>query len=538
MRRLERRLVRQREVDVVTVWFNAWTARENEALEALVRSVLEVLDTNILRRAARNRQLIGGISLAISVIASILGVGRIVDRIWAQVNLDPTKRNEVNDFVRDAMNQWLARVDSAQGRLIVVFVDDLDRCTAPTVMQIFEAIKLYLDAPGFVFVLGWDTEQVLQSVASIRGGEDRLPQRYVEKIVQFGFRVPRPTDEQLSDLVNEYCSQSGITRDVLGAEHRQLLIRTTNANPRQLVRFINRFILLHKLTTAEVDAAALIRLLVLQSSYDSFYRVLLQTEAEQTRNPITEFMDYLDARDAAEQHRFSDLRDVLARYDIDISPDQNVDSSALFTAFERQRPRGFPSLATDHDFVRILRTTSAEERDELWRLARSAEMEASKLAGDQSIAESELRINITSVEPPHSRVLWIDDQPKLEDHALLPRNTELVVARSQSEAERYLRSALSTDGFSLLISDIGRGHEHNAGIVGLSQLRELGYDGPAIFYTSGATVEHQELAEELGAFITESPRELQSLVLSILLREGVDSAVARRAHKASPTGFG
>ena len=75
-----------------------------------------------------------------------------------------------------------------------MFIDDLDRCSSATVLQVFEAIKLYLDAPGFVFVLGWDTEQVLRAVATEKGGEDRLPQRYVEKIVQFGY--PNPAAER------------------------------------------------------------------------------------------------------------------------------------------------------------------------------------------------------------------------------------------------------------------------------------------------------------------------------------------------------
>ncbi len=126
------------------------------------------------------------------MLAGFLRVGNVVDRIWEQVSVDPKQRNELNDFVRDAMNAWLQKRSSSEGRLIVVFIDDLDRCSPATVLQVFEAMKLYLDAPGFVFILGWDTEQVLHAVAAEKGAEDRLPERYIQKIVQFGFRIRRP----------------------------------------------------------------------------------------------------------------------------------------------------------------------------------------------------------------------------------------------------------------------------------------------------------------------------------------------------------
>ena len=73
-------------------------------------------------------------------------------------------------------------------------------------------------------------------------------------------------------------------------------------------------------------------------------------------------------------------------------------------------------------------------------------------------------------------MLWIDDDPKVEDHALLPAGVELVVATSQREAERVL--AGRNGKVDLIISDIGRGPaRRNAGIDGLAELRKRGYEG-------------------------------------------------------------
>ena len=44
--------------DVETVWFNAWTAEGKDVLESLIKSVLNRIDTNILRRAMRRKRLL------------------------------------------------------------------------------------------------------------------------------------------------------------------------------------------------------------------------------------------------------------------------------------------------------------------------------------------------------------------------------------------------------------------------------------------------------------------------------------------------
>jgi predicted KAP-like P-loop ATPase len=41
-------------------------------------------------------------------------------------------------------------------RRIVVFIDDLDRCLPDGTLEVLEAIKLFFDIPGFVFVVGLD----------------------------------------------------------------------------------------------------------------------------------------------------------------------------------------------------------------------------------------------------------------------------------------------------------------------------------------------------------------------------------------------
>ena len=96
------------------MWFNAWTAPEAQVLEGLVRSVLDKLSTNLLRRIARKRKLLRGLGFGVSLVASLFRLGDVVDRIWERVSIDPKQRNELNDFVCEAMKQWLKKTSFPQ----------------------------------------------------------------------------------------------------------------------------------------------------------------------------------------------------------------------------------------------------------------------------------------------------------------------------------------------------------------------------------------------------------------------------------------
>jgi CheY-like chemotaxis protein len=512
MRRLQRRLDgrapdgRKPAIDARTVWFNAWTATESKVLEGLVRSVLNELDSSVIRKAARNRNLLRGLGIAVSIGAGLLRVGNLVDRIWEKTSIDPKQRNELNDFVREAMEAWLAKNSGSNGRLIVVFIDDLDRCTATAVMQVFEAVKLYLDAPGFVFVLGWDTQQVIRAVETERGGDDRLPQRYVEKIIQFGFRLPRPTAEQLVALTEAYCNEAGITTDALGPGERELLIRTTQGNPRQLKRFLNRYVFMEESVSAEPKA--IILLMVLQASYDNLYRLLTDgTEEDDAKNPLVVFADYRAARDAKLNRQGEALKAVLEPRGY--AWEAWADAEAAFDAFEGTVPRDFLQLVTDALLSDLVGLMTPQDMRAVRDLARSKDLDAYVTAIPPA---DEARAAWRAA--PGTTVLWIDDQPKAEDQALLPEGVSLYVASSTVEAlDLYQKIAPE---LTLVVSDLMREGNGQAGIEGLRELRSAGYQGPAVFFSTRASAADARAAAEEGSVVINSWSDLADAFLTHL----------------------
>jgi peptidoglycan hydrolase-like protein with peptidoglycan-binding domain len=97
---------------------------------------------------------------------------------------------------------------------IIVYVDDLDRCEPPVVVNVLEAIKLLLALPHFVVIVGVDSRWLFRSLemtfAQMLDERDGLrldtpggttPQNYLEKIFQYSLVLRPMTPEGFERLV-------------------------------------------------------------------------------------------------------------------------------------------------------------------------------------------------------------------------------------------------------------------------------------------------------------------------------------------------
>jgi hypothetical protein len=92
---------------------------------------------------------------------------------------------------------------------IVVFIDDLDRCSPVKVAQVLEAVNLFLagEFPNCIFLLGMDSEMVAAALqAAHRDMLICLPTdasiplgwRFMDKFVQLPFLIPLPEDNDVT----------------------------------------------------------------------------------------------------------------------------------------------------------------------------------------------------------------------------------------------------------------------------------------------------------------------------------------------------
>jgi KAP-like P-loop domain-containing protein len=80
---------------------------------------------------------------------------------------------------------------------VVVYIDDLDRCSENKIMEVLQAINLILaDCPFFLFV-GMDTEMVYRAIRSYYNEKvpDRFEESYLRKIIQISLYLPESNEE-------------------------------------------------------------------------------------------------------------------------------------------------------------------------------------------------------------------------------------------------------------------------------------------------------------------------------------------------------
>ncbi|HEX6397874.1 MAG TPA: P-loop NTPase fold protein, partial [Steroidobacteraceae bacterium] len=159
----------------------------------------------------------------------------------------------------------------------VIFIDDLDRCLPQGALEVLEAIKLFFEHEGFVFVVGLDRSIVERFVeqsypdtvvrelsrSPVAGAavgtpvEMRRPlvsgSEYIKKIFQVPFTLAPVQLSQVDDLIDAIRRGSELSdeqfqdlRDCV-KPHLEVALGESAVNPREVKRFINAYVLQMKI---------------------------------------------------------------------------------------------------------------------------------------------------------------------------------------------------------------------------------------------------------------------------------------------------
>ncbi len=236
-----------------TVWFNAWKyADEEQLLVALIRVIVQEMSRDDVVSQVLAKLLDPAYPRR-DVVATVLGWFSI--KVGA-VDLKPntgqpretrfSEKTATLDLFSEALDRLMAawvhrsldmmKVDQKKG-VLVVFVDDLDRCLPPKMVQVLEAVKLFMDKEGGVFVLGADTEIVRQAIEKqyeTAGVKGQSASDYLEKIMQLRFELPVSSHDDMQTLLDG--------EKIIGADWGdswRLLITGAEINPRKVKTFVN-----------------------------------------------------------------------------------------------------------------------------------------------------------------------------------------------------------------------------------------------------------------------------------------------------------
>ena len=118
---------------------------------------------------------------------------------------------------------------------LIVFVDDLDRCNIDNVLDMLEAIKMFLTAKGVIFIVAVDMDKIeraweLRYNSKLGVSEGR---KHIEKIFQVKLSLPPKGSEEMGEFL------SSLSPEFLTDDRKNLITKICDRNPRKIKRLLN-----------------------------------------------------------------------------------------------------------------------------------------------------------------------------------------------------------------------------------------------------------------------------------------------------------
>ena len=242
-----------------------------------------------------------------------------IEDVLAKFKTEEKTRTEIKKF-RDDFKQLL---EDSKVENVVVFIDELDRCSPDTVLDVFEAMRLFLFVDGMTFIIGADERLIQYAIKTkykeVPGNNLDIGKEYLEKVIQYPVTIPQlnhaevnqylacllleptlseeefnkflkvvnsiePDTELTIELLNE--KESGIAEKckadmALARQISSVLAPSINGNPRQCKRFLNTLAMrlsLAKARGVKLDKNILAKLMLAEYFNPDFFKAITKPD--------------------------------------------------------------------------------------------------------------------------------------------------------------------------------------------------------------------------------------------------------------------
>lgn len=224
------------------VIFNAWRYEKDENLAC---SLFEFLLDELKVKEDIKKQIrkLGGILLKGSL-KSITVIGNIAEeyeKFLEKVSSEKSLYKKISEFETEF--QSILKSNLEKDKILLVFVDDLDRCNPENVLDLLSSIKLFftlgeessLNEPKsrVIYFCGLDKDAAIKA-AELKYRDKIKGEEFLEKIFDTSFYMPR-----------NYNTENFVEKSKLFEEHKLIISNFINSikftNPRHLKKIFNKY---------------------------------------------------------------------------------------------------------------------------------------------------------------------------------------------------------------------------------------------------------------------------------------------------------
>ncbi|MGC1929791.1 MAG: P-loop NTPase fold protein [Candidatus Nitrosopolaris sp.] len=244
MQMIQKHLDEEYKKDIITIWFDArrYENEEFSALVPLVRTIILHLENYLLiekleiekspkKVAIKNlankfKKVVEAILQSSTTTAEAgyasfgTDIGKAIDNYKSEGSFFKNHGRvyfykHISDRVKDELKKIREKKDTENFR-IVIFIDDLDRCTPERALEILESIKTFFDIEGIIFVIGIDPSTIDPIIKTKYGDNSKINgMKYLQKIVQLPYPIPLWNLPHLSDTITLMIKKTRLPKNVI-----------------------------------------------------------------------------------------------------------------------------------------------------------------------------------------------------------------------------------------------------------------------------------------------------------------------------------
>ena len=290
MKSIEKNLVEgseENEQSFLPIWFNAWKyeREENLASVSLMKTVSYAMENHEVFDPL-SKIIFKGLTIVGKDVMQQIAMQAVSEKKEITDEEIDQKMRQLNSMYRDSvyydgLEKIKAQMESIREQgdhRVVIFIDDLDRCSPVKALEVLESIKLFLDIEGFIFVIGLSHKTVTELITQAYKNTGIKGEDYIKKIIQIPIKIPSWSKQSIVDLINSSITtrlNSDYTKFL--SQNSGMIAKVVDYNPRQLKRFINNVIIAFeafagKQGSPEIQFNEIFLVKILKAEWPDFYR--------------------------------------------------------------------------------------------------------------------------------------------------------------------------------------------------------------------------------------------------------------------------